>query len=232
MKPPAFKPLKRLPHGPGATQVGPFQLADFPGFSAEDLKSLERFYSSQLSRYQSPEQRVGWQTPESQQVRFDALSSIGPLEGCKVLDLGCGLGAFWGYLQKKGLSLDYTGVDLFPNVIREARQLYPEAHFEARVILAHPFPVRTFDYSFLSGVFNVRVRDNWKYMRELLASVLRQTKKAVAFNILNAEAGLREPDRFMVRGRDLVAFGRKLGVSRVHLLDHYHPLDLTLFLYK
>ncbi len=232
MKPPAFRNLKFLPLGPSPARVGAFHLADFPGFSAEDLRSLELFYSSQLSRYQSPEQRVGWQTQESQRVRFEALSSVAPLTGSKILDLGCGLGAFWGYLKEKSLSLDYTGVDLFPNVIREARQYYPDARFESRVILSKPFPVRTFDYSFLSGVFNVRVWDNWKYMRELLSCVLRQTKRAVAFNVLNAEAGLREPDRFTARARDLASLGRRLGVSRVHLLDHYHPLDLTLFLYK
>ena len=69
-------------------------------------------------------------------------------------------------------------------------------------------------------------------MKELLTCVLKQTKKAVAFNVLNAESGLIESDRFMVHPGELVEFGRRLDVSRVHLIDHYHHLDLTLFLYK
>ena len=78
----------------------------------------------------------------------------------------------------------------------------------------------------------MKVEDNWAYMRALLTCVLRMTKKAVALNILNAESGLREHDRFTVMPKDLVRFGRGLKVKRTHLMDHYHHLDLTLFLYK
>ena len=163
---------------------------------------------------------------------FEALAGVGQLDGAKVLDVGCGLGAFWGFLKRGKIKAHYTGIDLFPNVIEEARKLYPEAAFENRVLTARPFRPGAFDYAFLSGVFNVKVRDNWKYMRAILSSVLRQTRKAVAFNVLSADAGIKEADRFTADPKQLVALGRKLGVSRVHLLDHYHHLDLTLYLYK
>jgi SAM-dependent methyltransferase len=209
-----------------------FHLKDFPGFSRNDLSALERYYRDQLDGHQAPEKRVGWNTAHSQQVRFEALAGVGKLDGAKILDVGCGLGAFWGYLKKNKIKADYTGVDLFPNVIAEARKLYPEAAFENRVLTARPFRSGAFDYAFLSGVFNVRVRDNWKYMRAILESVIRQTRKAVAFNVLSADAGIRETNRFTADPKQLVALGRKLGVSRVHLLDHYHHLDLTLYLTK
>ncbi len=209
-----------------------FHLKDFPGFSARDLLALESYYHSQLEGHEAPERRVGWNTAQSQRVRFEALASVGPLRGAKILDIGCGLGAFWGYLRDKGVGVDYTGVDLFPNVIREARRLYPDAKFEARRILSRPFRAGSFDYSFLSGVFNVRVKDNWRYMGAVLDSALKTSRKAVAFNVLNAEAGIREKDRFTAHPKELAAFGKGLGASRVHLMDHYHHLDLTLYLYK
>ncbi|HVZ80123.1 MAG TPA: class I SAM-dependent methyltransferase [bacterium] len=212
--------------------IHPFRLKDFPGFSRKDLTRLEAYYRAQLEGHAAPERRVGWNGPHSQQVRFEALALVGDLRGRTILDVGCGLGAFWGYLKKKRVQADYTGVDLFPNVIAEARRHYPGARFEARVLTARPYRARSFDYAFLSGVFNVKVKDNWAYMRSLLKCVLKQTRKAVAFNVLNAEAGLKEKDRFTVRSEDLVSFGRKLDVSKVGLLDHYHPMDLTLFLYR
>ena len=209
-----------------------FQLKHFPGFSAQDLKGLQRYYAAQLSGESAPEKRVGWQTAHSQRVRFEALACVGTLKGAKLLDVGCGLGAFWSYLRDQKLRADYTGVDLFPNVIAEARRLHPEASFETRNIVARPFAAKRFDFAFLSGVFNVKVPDNWKYMRALLKAALRQTKKAVAFNVLNAEADLNESDRFCVEAKALASFGRRLGASKVCLLDHYHPVDLTLFVYK
>jgi SAM-dependent methyltransferase len=209
-----------------------FYLKDFPGFSRENLSALERYYRDQLHAHEAPEKRVGWNSAHSQQVRFEALAGVGKLDGAKILDVGCGLGAFWGYLKRSKVKAEYTGIDLFPNVIAEARKLYPEAAFESRVLTARPFRPGAFDYAFLSGVFNVKVRDNWKYMRAILSSVLRQTRKAVAFNVLSADAGIKEADRFTAGPKQLVALGRKLGVSRVHLMDHYHHLDLTLYLYK
>jgi SAM-dependent methyltransferase len=208
------------------------QLEDFPGFSQKNLKDLEKYYQNQLRQNHEPEKRVGWKTAESQRVRFEALTWVAPLKGSKILDVGCGLGAFWGYLKEQEISVKYTGIDLFPEVIQEAKKLYPDARFAARQILRHPYPARSFDYSFLSGVFNVKVEDNWKYMRAMLKQVLRQTKKAAAFNVLNADSGLQESNRFVVTPQEIVAFGRSLGVKRTHLLDHYHHLDITLFLYR
>ena len=197
-----------------------------------DLKSLQLYYASQLQKGLTPEQKVGWQTAQSQKVRFETLAAIGPLKGAKILDVGCGLGAYWGYLKGQETRADYTGVDLFPNVIRQAKLAYPDTRFEARNILQRPFRPGSFDYAFLSGVFNVRVRDNWKYMRSLLTAVLRQSRKGAAFNILNSESGLSEKNRFTAGPKELVVFGKSLGVSRTLLMDHYHHLDLTLFLYK
>src|SRR5258708_4222193 len=129
-----------------------FHLKDFPGFSRKDLLALEHYYRVRLTGQSASEKRVGWNTPHSQEVRLEALAAAGKLRGMKILDVGCGLGALWGYLKKKRVKADYVGVDLFPNVIGEARKLYLGVHFEARVLTARPFPPETFDYAFLSGV--------------------------------------------------------------------------------
>lgn len=205
---------------------------DFPGFSVQDLRDLEHYYQTQLRSHDAPEKKVGWKTLESQRVRFEMLTWIAPLKRSKVLDVGCGLGAFWAYLQEQEIPVRYTGVDLFPEVIQEAKKMHPGARFTVRNILRNPYPARSFDYSFLSGVFNVKVEDNWAYMKALLRQALRQSKRGVAFNALNAESGLKEADRFLVHPKELVTFGRALGAKKAHLMDHYHHLDMTLFLYK
>jgi SAM-dependent methyltransferase len=208
------------------------RLEDFPGFSPKNLKDLEKYYQTQLLRHETPEKKVGWKTLESQRVRFEMLTWVAPLKRAKILDIGCGLGGFWAYLKEQEVPVRYTGVDLIPEMIEEAKALHPDAHFSARNILRHPYPARSFDYCFLSGVFNVKVQDNWAYMKAVLSQALRQSKKAVAFNALNSDAGVKESNRFWVGPKELSAFGRSLGVKKTHLMDHYHHLDLTLFLYK
>ena len=179
---------------PRAVHPISLRLKDFPGFSQKDLKNLKKYYQVQLGSHVEPEKRVGWKTAESQRVRFEEFTRVGPLKGSKILDIGCGLGAFLGYLQEKKIMVQYTGIDLFPKVIQEAQKFYPDARFEVRHILARPYPARTFDYSFLSGVFNVKVKDNWLYTKTMLRQILRQTKKAVAFNVLNREFGVLQSE--------------------------------------
>lgn len=55
--------------------------------------------------------RVGWNSRNSQIIRMKILSEIVE-SGNSVLDVGCGMGKFHGYLLEKGISHRYTGIDL------------------------------------------------------------------------------------------------------------------------
>jgi len=50
-------------------------------------------------------------------------------EDSKVLDLGCGNGRFYAFLQKEERRIDYTGVDFCPELLEIARKRYPKQDF-------------------------------------------------------------------------------------------------------
>lgn len=50
-------------------------------------------------------------------------------DGSKILDLGCGNGRFYGSLQEKKKTVDYTGVDFCPEFLEIARKKYPNQEF-------------------------------------------------------------------------------------------------------
>lgn len=47
----------------------------------------------------------------------------------KVLDLGCGNGRFFGYLEQQEILVDYTGVDFCSPLLKIAREKYPQQAF-------------------------------------------------------------------------------------------------------
>src|SRR5690242_14839547 len=59
---------------------------------------------------------------------------VGPLG--PICDLGCGPGQIARYLHHKGV--ETFGVDLSPNMVREAQRLNPEIHFHQGDMLALP----------------------------------------------------------------------------------------------
>jgi len=50
-------------------------------------------------------------------------------EECKLIDLGCGNGRFYGFLQQEERDIDYTGIDFCPELLNIAREKYPQQDF-------------------------------------------------------------------------------------------------------
>src|SRR6266571_3229059 len=72
---------------------------------------------------------LGW-LRESQQKRFEILAEVGAMRDSRLLDVGCGFGDFLAFLEERGLvPATYTGVDVVPQFIDEAKRRYPASTF-------------------------------------------------------------------------------------------------------
>jgi len=61
----------------------------------------------------------------------------------KLLDLGCGNGRLYKMVQQ--LSLDYTGIDISSELIKTAKESFPETKFVVGSALDLPFENESFD---------------------------------------------------------------------------------------
>lgn len=74
-------------------------------------------------------------TERSQRARF---ATVAPLleGGASVLDVGCGVGDLFGYLDDvRSAKPRYHGVDISPGMVARAREKYPNGRFEVANIL-------------------------------------------------------------------------------------------------
>jgi SAM-dependent methyltransferase len=151
----------------------------------ESRRKLITLYERSLERHGSTVRGVCWGTESCQQTRFRVLHEVGPWEGMSVADIGCGVGDFFGFLRDAGYRVEYTGYDISPKMVEAARLKYldPSARFEVRDILDEGLP-GPFDYVVASGTFNIRVNNHDAFMREMLALMYAQCRRAVAFNVL------------------------------------------------
>jgi len=78
--------------------------------------------------------------------------------GEKILDLGCGNGRLYGSLKDK--NIDYYGLDFSEKLIAIARNIYPQARFQAADAFNLPFPDDFFDNIFSLAVFHHIPSDN------------------------------------------------------------------------
>ena len=67
-------------------------------------KVINAHFSSRMARYGSSDARGVWNSRDSQQSRFEILAGAFDLNGQTVLDVGCGLGDFAGFLHERGVT--------------------------------------------------------------------------------------------------------------------------------
>lgn len=196
---------------------------------SRDVKVLRRFYDSRYRSYGYDPRSLGW-IVGTQQIRFKHLTSIGDLDGCSVLDVGCGFGDLYGYLQAKGMNVDYTGIDLNPAFIKIARKVYPDATFIIGDFEKAQLN-ENFDWSFESGIFNLKIENNDAYIRNTLKKMFAVSRKGVAADFLNSRTMFKDSTMYYQDPEELRYFCGSLS-GRVAVKNSRRPAEFYLYLYK
>lgn len=126
-----------------------------------------------------------WESRAIQRTRFQAIAEIGIKAGDSLLDVGCGFGDLRSWLHSHELEVDYTGLDLSPDLIDKARTLHARAQFHAGDIFDLEAGADSFDWVVLSGTLNWHLDDDGIYARRVIRRMFELCRKGVAFNMLN-----------------------------------------------
>src|SRR3546814_18763644 len=85
---------------------------------------------------------IGWSSvvcsSDLQTVRFAIISNVGDLTDASILDVGCGVAHFAGWLAGRGFRGRYTGLDLLPEMVARAHAAYPKHRFAVGNIVDLP----------------------------------------------------------------------------------------------
>jgi len=183
-----------------------------------------------LARHGHSPHALFWSSREVQETRFRMLAGIGIASGDTVLDVGCGFADLYDWLAGQGIQVSYTGLDLSPDLLKEARRRHPALPLVGGEIFAlHPEP--SFDWVVLSGALNWPMRDGLEYVRRVVRHMFGLCRRGVAFNLLDARHvsgfgrfGLQcfDPD-------EIVAYCRGIN-DDCRLVDGYLQNDFTVYL--
>ncbi len=138
--------------------------------------------------------RVAWRAVHDQELRFENLLEAldDGVNEFSVLDVGCGLGDLFSYLERTGRRCRYHGVDIVPEMIEEAKKRHPTASFEVRDIVKNS-PVESYDLVLCSGGMTVRTPHHERFVRTMLDTMLGCANLAVAVNFQSTRAFLANP---------------------------------------
>jgi SAM-dependent methyltransferase len=189
------------------------------------------FYDRLLSMHGDSPAALRW-TPKGQRARYTVLLDIAEdLGRRKVLDYGCGKGDFYGFLKEKDIHVDYTGIDINPNLISLAQKKYPECRFGVMDIEEETLS-EDFDYIFVCGVFNNRVEGAKDAMLNVASKLFMHAREGLALTGMSSYAPEKDRDINYVLPEEITAFAISHLTPYVVLRHDYVPYDFTLFLYR
>lgn len=187
-----------------------------------DIELLRDKYKNLLSSEQDY-QKVGWGSCDSQEKRFQVLSQISSdLLTSTILDYGCGLGAFYGYLDQQNFMGTYRGYDLLDEMLCIARNRYPKIDFLNNFTRYKP------DYTIASGIFTF---SNFQSMCQEIERMFLISQKGIAFNSLSILASSKEEGEFYASPTQVLEFCFSL-TGKLCLKHDYLPHDFTVYMYK
>jgi len=195
-------------------------------------KNLD-FFNGLLDRFTDEDHVVGY-SRLSHLKRFEKISELGDLRNKSLLDVGCGIGGFCAFLKGKGVSCDYSGIDINPRMIQIAREKHPDIkeQFSVVDILENTVDAQ-FDYVISNGPLNLKYEStmNMDTTMRLIREMYTIAKIGIAITMTSALARKRNPETFYYQPQEILS---EISVFCANVrLDHtYLPHDFALFCYK
>ena len=210
--------------------------------------TINKFYNGLLDKHGAGTiDALGWNGSESQQKRFEVLAGIGDMNGKTILDVGCGYGDFLEYIKDRKNIEHYTGIDVNPRMIDEAKKRHDIHSYIVSLEKGtleewrDYHRVQEFDYVVASGIFAVNMTNMKEYVRSTLEMMFRRCKAGVAVNFLSnyplrvqpRENFDRERERYVCRfwPGEILKIADKIS-TRYVLRNDYKENDFTVYIYR
>jgi SAM-dependent methyltransferase len=197
-----------------------------PEVKARSLRSqMLNYFGERAEAYDAEDiRRMGWTSRASQDARFDVMYGIDDLRDKSLLDVGCGVGDFYGYLKRRGFRGSYAGLDLISENCRAAAEKYGEELFLNRDVLDLGGEEK-YDYVFASGIFFLPADDWEEAVSRTLARMFALCRLGIAANFLSLHSPNQVPAAFYADPATVI----KLCLPLTHNFAIKHDNDFTLF---
>jgi SAM-dependent methyltransferase len=197
------------------------------------LGPVERYYSSKVAEHGPVAAGVDWNSPESQDLRFRQVLKICDLgRRFSLNDIGCGYGALVAMLERLGCDFVYTGFDISPAMVGEARAAFCGS--ERVSFVETDDELSPADYSVASGIFNVKLdASDEAWQSHVLATLDRLHELSThgfAFNMLTSysDRHLMRPDLYYADPAFVFDHCKRRYSRHVALLHDYGLWEFTI----
>ena len=131
-----------------------------------------------------------WNSKQSMLERYKAIIAMVDLRQQVVLDVGCGYCDFYDFLESVGIKVrEYVGVDLHPEIVKEARRRHPHLVVKQADFLEVEVEPDNFDYCIGCGIVTFAI-DCWEERTErMMRRMFESARKGIIVDFLKDREG-------------------------------------------
>jgi SAM-dependent methyltransferase len=201
----------------------------------QDIADTRERYRKRYEQFGYSPMTLGW-NKDCQWVRFKAaFEGLRKEEYFSVLDVGCGFGDLLAYLRIERWRGFYTGIDLVPELLDEARRRYgsvDDVGFECADI-ANRKGSDKFDAAIAIGIFNHKLHQNQlEFVNATLNTMWCSSRHVVVCDFLStaSEPARMRDDLFYADPREIYEIASRYS-RRLTIHHSYMPFEFQIKLW-
>lgn len=196
---------------------------------SSDLKKIVHFWDERARTASSDCERVD-SSLRTQRMRFERFLLANPIDGRSILDVGCGVGDFYAHIESRGISCNYTGVDISSEMIARSKARFPAVDFRTTNILEWQ-QERTHDFVVAIAIHNVKTENSWDLLTRFTRKQFQLCRSAAHLSLLTDHFTGFAPHIQPWSPADLLQLAFEI-TPYVSLQHDYLPHDFSITLYR
>ena len=202
-----------------------------------NLDKIEKLYSNNIKEFGIDSRAVGWNTNQTQSLRFEKLLQVitDASNPFSINELGCGYGELFKYLNENNFNVErFNGYDISKPMLDSCR-IYN--HDNDKITLFNKPKIESkADFTITSGIFNVPCgndKESWeKYVKETLENMFEFSNKGIAFNLLTSFVDYEADNLYYGSPTHFFDFCKKKFSNKVTLIHDYDLYEWTNIVFK
>jgi SAM-dependent methyltransferase len=196
------------------------------------MNKIVKFYTGKFNKHGKSIKSIGWSNKKDQNLRFKKIFSGIDYANKTILDVGCGFGDLFFFLNKKNKdnNFKYTGVDITPhfaNVAKERLKFTNSTVYCGEILNIN----KKFDIVIASGSMSYKFKGSKNKNLLLIEKMFKISKNVLSINFMSSYSDYKLSKNLHYKPEEMFKFAKKLS-PKVNLIHDYNLYEFTLQIYK